>query len=138
MKTSFRILSLLFLLLFSMSCSLRKATSAEVSDVSSCFKIRCAADSVCTIVTVSPDGSCTDSLTFTGTKNRIVCMSSTYVASLSALGCDSTVCAVSGVRYISAPEIRRRFADGLVADLGVDANAEFERLVSMKPDLVVM
>ncbi len=35
MKTSFRILSLLFLLLFSMSCSLRKATSAEVSDVSS-------------------------------------------------------------------------------------------------------
>ena len=70
-----------------MSCSLRKATSAEVSDVSSCFKIRCAADSVCTIVTVSPDGSCIDSLTFTGTKNRIVCMSSTYVASLSALGC---------------------------------------------------
>ena len=138
MKTSFRILSLLFLLLFSVSCSLRKATSAEVSDVSSCFKIRCAADSVCTIVTVSPDGSCTDSLTFTGTKNRIVCMSSTYVASLSALGCDSTVCAVSGVRYISAPEIRRRFADGLVADLGVDANADFERLVSMNPDLVVM
>ena len=138
MKTAFRILSLVFLLLFSTSCSHRKAASTEVSDMSSCFKIRCDTDSVCTIVTVSPDGSCTDSLTFTGTKNRIVCMSSTYVASLSALGCDSTVCAVSGVRYISAPEIRRRFADGLVADLGVDANADFERLVSMNPDLVVM
>lgn len=119
-----------------LSCTGREKTAVQESDVSSCFRTVFRGDS-CTVITAAPDNSRTDSVSFVGSVRRIVCMSSTYVAALSELGCDSTICGVSGIQYISSPEIHRRHDAGLVADVGSDANADFERILSVHPDIVV-
>lgn len=67
---------------------------------------------------------------------RIVCMSSTHVAMLDALGQVGRVVAVSGKEYISNAYVA---ASGeAVADVGYDGNIDYETLLSQKPDLVLL
>lgn len=82
------------------------------------------------------DGSIQDSITLDRNLKRLVCMSSSHIACLSAIGCDSLICGVSGIKYISDTLIQRRFAEGKVADVGSDVAADYERILSMSPDLV--
>lgn len=119
-----------------LSCTGREKTVTQENSLSSCFRTVLRGDT-CTVITTAPDSSRTDSISVVGSMDRIVCMSSTYVAALSELGCDSTICGVSGIQYISSPEIRRRHDAGLVADVGSDANADFERILAVRPDIVV-
>ena len=85
----------------------------------------------------SPDGKVTDSLDVTGTLDRIICMSSSYVAYLSELGCDSVICGISGAKYVSNEAVRKRYIDGEIAEVGSDAVPDYEKIVSLSPDLVV-
>lgn len=104
-----------------------------------------------TIVTITPDADGTagrrDTLVLTKPASKIVCMSSTHVACLSAIGADSAICAVSGVRYISDTAIRRRHSDTKDAapaeirnplyDIGYENMLDYERILSLAPDIVV-
>lgn len=90
-----------------------------------------------TIRTFHPDGTMSDSISISGSMSRIICMSSSYVAFLSALGCDSVICGVSGGRYISEPGARARITDGRIAEVGSDAAPDYEKIMSLEPDLVV-
>lgn len=65
---------------------------------------------------------------------RIVCMSSSYIAMLDALGVVNRVKGVSGIHYIANPYIRSR--KDSIADLGADLN--YERLVGLRPDVVLL
>lgn len=67
---------------------------------------------------------------------RIVCMSSTHVAMLDALGQVDRVVGVSGRNYISNTYVRSH-ADA-VADVGYDGNVDYELLLAKKPDLVLL
>ena len=78
-----------------------------------------------------------DSIAVGRSLDRIVCMSSSYVAYLSALGCDSVICGISGTRYISAPDVRRRISDGMISEVGQDAMPDYEKIAALAPDLVV-
>ena len=69
--------------------------------------------------------------------DNIVCLSSSYIGYLSAIGKDSVVSAVSGADYITNPLIRERCARGEVFDVGYDAALDFERIVALRPDLVL-
>lgn len=69
---------------------------------------------------------------------RIVCMSSTYVAMLDAVGQSHRIVGVSGADYLSNPEVHRRYLDGRVHEVGYDANLNFELLAAMKTDLVLL
>lgn len=69
---------------------------------------------------------------------RIVCMSSSYVAFLEALGADSTICAISGTGYIWSDKVRNRIAGGEIAEAGFDNSLNFEKLVALKPDVVFL
>ncbi|MBQ9710837.1 MAG: ABC transporter substrate-binding protein [Bacteroidales bacterium] len=89
------------------------------------------------LVVLSPYTGDSDTLTVTRPLSKFVCMSSSYIAYLDALGADSTVVGVSGFDYISDPDILRRFGDGEVFDIGYDANPDYERIVSLSPDLVI-
>lgn len=67
---------------------------------------------------------------------RIVCMSSTHVAMLDAVGAAPRIVGVSG---------RESIANGYVAahpdrvgDVGYDGNVNYERLLSLRPDLVLL
>jgi iron complex transport system substrate-binding protein len=69
---------------------------------------------------------------------RIVAMSSSYVAFLNELGEGDRIVGVSGGDFISDPEVRRRIAAGEVADVGYAAVLDFERLASLRPDLMLV
>lgn len=68
--------------------------------------------------------------------HRIVAMSSTHVAMLDAVGSASSIVGVSGLDYISNADILSRRK--LVGDVGYEGNINFELLLSLDPDLVLL
>ena len=68
--------------------------------------------------------------------SKAVCMSSGYVAMFDALGAIEKVKGVSGINFITNEYIRDPKSQ--VADIGYDANLDFERIVALQPDLVMM
>lgn len=68
----------------------------------------------------------------------VVCMSSSYVAFIDAVGAVDAVKGVSGISYITNDSIRARHARGLVRDVGYDANLNYEVVAEMRPDLVLI
>ena len=71
-----------------------------------------------------------------GDARRIVCMSSTHVAMLDAIGETGRVVGVSGIDYISNPDIQARRDS--VGDVGYEGNINYELLLSLDPDLVLL
>ena len=90
-------------------------------------------DSLTGVVVIQPDCMSADTLWFEGPMDRLICMSSSHVAALSAVGADSVICGVSGLRYISDPDVVR---SGVV-DIGYDAALDYEAILGLEPDLVV-
>lgn len=71
-----------------------------------------------------------------GEARRIVCLSSSYIAMLDALGASDRVVGVSGLRFVNNPKVRARMdASG---DVGYDGNFDYERLVALDADLVLL
>lgn len=68
---------------------------------------------------------------------RVVCMSSSYVAFLDALGRSEAVVGVSGANYIYSPAVRERIQAGLVGDVGYGQALNYELIVSVKPDVLL-
>ena len=71
-----------------------------------------------------------------GDARRIVCLSSTHVAMLDALGADSTIVGVSGIDYLSNPYVAAN--RDRIGDVGYEGNIDYERLLSLEPDLVLL
>lgn len=67
---------------------------------------------------------------------RIICMSSTHIAMLDAIGETGRVVGVSGIDYISNPDIQARRDS--VGDVGYEGNINYELLLSLDPDLVLL
>lgn len=67
---------------------------------------------------------------------RIVCMSSSYVAMLAAIGCQQNIVGVSGIDFISNEYIS--INRDKIGDVGYDNNINYELLVSLNPDLVLL
>ena len=71
-----------------------------------------------------------------GDAKRIVAMSSTHIAMLDAVDADNTVVGVSGIDYISNPDIQTR--KDSIGDVGYEGNINYELLLSLDPDLVLL
>ena len=80
----------------------------------------------------SPYGAAPDTLTVDKPLRSIVCMSSSYIGFLDALGCDSVATAVSGLAYVSDPEVQAN-----AVDVGYDAALDYETIVKLRPDLLL-
>ena len=85
------------------------------------------------VVVIQPDYMSADTLWFESPMDRLICMSSSHVAALSAIGADSVVVAVSGLRYISDPDVVRSG----IKDIGYDAALDYEAILALEPDLLV-
>ncbi len=72
----------------------------------------------------------------TGDAKRIVAMSSTHIAMLDAVDAVEHVVGVSGMEFIYNPKIRAR-RDSL-GDVGYDGNINYEILIALEPDLVLL
>lgn len=73
-----------------------------------------------------------------GSAERVVCMSSTYVAMIDAIGCTERVVGVSGIDFIYNPRVREATSEGRVHDVGHDSNINFELLLTLRPDVVLL
>ena len=73
-----------------------------------------------------------------GAAQRVVCMSSTYVAMIDALDCTERVIGVSGIDYIYNTRVREAAAEGRVRDVGHDSDINFELLMTLRPDVVLL
>ena len=80
----------------------------------------------------SPYGGADDTLRVDRPLRSIVCMSSSYIGFLDALGCDSVATAVSGLAYVSDPEVLAN-----AVDVGYDAALDYETILRLRPDLVL-
>ena len=84
------------------------------------------------VIIHSPYGAPDDTLTLDAPVSRLVCMSSSYIGFLDALGCDSAVVAVSGLDYVQDPEVRAG-----AEDVGYDAALDYETILRLQPDLLL-
>lgn len=69
---------------------------------------------------------------------RMICMSSSYVATADALGEVRRVVGVSGIDFISNEYVNEHKLCGEVRDVGFDSNLDFELIVALRPDVVLM
>ena len=70
-----------------------------------------------------------------GRAERIVCMSTSHIAMLDALGLADRVVGVSGKCYVMTRSVAENPA---VKDVGYDSNIDYEELMLLNPDLVLM
>lgn len=98
------------------------------------------ADSVVTKLFISRDGEIApegfDGCVIDGDARRIVAMSSTDIAMLDAIGAVDRVVGVSGLEYISNPHISA--GRDTIGDVGFDGSVNYELIVSLNPDLVLL
>jgi iron complex transport system substrate-binding protein len=68
---------------------------------------------------------------------RIIALSTTHVAMLSALGESDKLCAVSNPEFIFDQKVQAGIASRKIQSAGSDANLDYEKIAALKPDLVL-
>ncbi|PKO98247.1 MAG: iron ABC transporter substrate-binding protein [Bacteroidetes bacterium HGW-Bacteroidetes-8] len=66
----------------------------------------------------------------------VVCMSTSHISYISAIGEESSVVAVSGAQYITNPKINSGLAAGMIKDIGFETSINYEMLLQLSPDVV--
>ncbi|MBQ5904176.1 MAG: ABC transporter substrate-binding protein, partial [Alistipes sp.] len=64
-----------------------------------------------------------------GEAERVVCMSSSYVAMLDKVGAVETVVGVSGIDFVANPYVKSHRQT--IGDVGYDGNINYELLVAL-------
>ena len=80
------------------------------------------------VVVYSPAGAAPDTLQ--GPFGRLICMSSSYVGYLEAIGADEAVTGVSGLDYLGNETVRTH-----AVEVGYDAAMNYETILQVRPDL---
>ncbi|MBO4340899.1 MAG: ABC transporter substrate-binding protein [Bacteroidales bacterium] len=80
-----------------------------------------------TVVVYSPYGGAD---TLRGPLESVVCMSSSYVGYLDAIGAADAVKGVSGLKFIGTPGVD-------AVEVGYDAALDYEAILRLKPDLFI-
>ncbi len=68
---------------------------------------------------------------------RIICMSTTHIAMVRALGRQETIVGVSGLDYVSDTIMRQRIAKGIMGDVGAVQAINYELILSLRPDVLM-
>ena len=89
------------------------------------------------VISISPFDGRADTLIVKKSFESVVLMSTTHVGFLDAIGCDSVITGVSGLRYVCSPQLRKAAQEGRVKDVGYDAAPDYETILSLNPDLVL-
>jgi iron complex transport system substrate-binding protein len=67
---------------------------------------------------------------------RVVCMSTSHVAMIDALGKSETICGISGADYIYNKNIRKRIVSNELVDVGYGDYMNAEQVIALAPDVV--
>jgi iron complex transport system substrate-binding protein len=68
----------------------------------------------------------------------IICMSTTHIAMIAALGEENTITGVSGTDFIYSDKVKSNIEKGHVKDVGYEANLNKELIFNISPDLIMM
>jgi len=66
----------------------------------------------------------------------VVCMSTSHISYISAIGEERSVVAVSGAQYITNPKINSGLSAGEIKDIGFETSINYEMLLQLSPDVV--
>jgi iron complex transport system substrate-binding protein len=69
---------------------------------------------------------------------KIICMSTTHVAMISALGEENTIKGMSGTGFIYDGNLVAKVNKGLIEDVGYEANLNKELILGIAPDLIMI
>ena len=138
MKIREYILSGLALCLVAFGCSQNAGQEAQVNEAEPLFmNIIPEAEGGYSLVSVSPFDGSGDTLRVRKPLRRLIVMSTSHVGFLSAIGGDQAIVGVSGSEYVCDSSVARRIEEGAVADVGFDASPDYERILALKPDLLL-
>ena len=84
-----------------------------------------------------PPGMDTSMVIFVPVK-KIICMSTTHIAMITALGEENSISGASGAGFVFSESLIKNIEKGLVEDVGYDANMNKELILKISPDLVMM
>jgi iron complex transport system substrate-binding protein len=84
-----------------------------------------------------PPGTDSTSIIYVPVK-KIVCMSTTHVAMISALGEGNTIAGMSGTGFIYSSELIARAKDGYIKDVGYESNLNKELILQLRPDVTMI
>ena len=90
-------------------------------------------DSTTVIIITYPSFQQVDTLWVNSPMDRLICMSSSHVAALSAIGADKHIIGAAGLKYISDQDLKRND----VKDIGYDVALDYEAILELQPDLLV-
>lgn len=68
--------------------------------------------------------------------SKIVCLSTTHCAFISVLKKNTTIKGISSPQYVSNDEIQKMYNNGEIHDVGYDKQINFEKILSINPDVV--
>lgn len=69
---------------------------------------------------------------------KIICMSTTHIIMISALGEEKTIAGMSGTGFIYSPDLIKNVEKGLIEDVGYDADLNKELILKISPDIIMM
>jgi iron complex transport system substrate-binding protein len=69
---------------------------------------------------------------------KIICMSSTHLAMISALGEQRSIAGISGTNYIYNEVLKSRSDSGYISEVGYDSEVNEEVILQTDPDLIMM
>ena len=89
------------------------------------------------LISVSPFDGSRDTLEISKPLNRLIVMSTSYIGFLDAIGADSLIVGVSGGEYVCDSSVTAGLDNETVADIGYDASPDYEKIMALKPDLLL-
>ena len=89
------------------------------------------------LISVSPFDGSRDTLEISKPLNRLIVMSTSYIGFLDAIGADSVIVGVSGGEYVCDSSVTAGLNNGTVTDIGYDASPDYEKIMALKPDLLL-
>ncbi|MDP4221679.1 MAG: ABC transporter substrate-binding protein [Bacteroidota bacterium] len=69
---------------------------------------------------------------------RIVCMSTTHLSMISAIGESRSIAGFSGTRLIFDRDLSEKAAEGIIREVGYDDNLNKELIMNLNPDIVIV
>uniref|UniRef100_UPI004027618F ABC transporter substrate-binding protein n=1 Tax=Candidatus Cryptobacteroides bacterium TaxID=3085639 RepID=UPI004027618F len=95
------------------------------------------ADGGYSLVSISPFDGSRDTISISQPLGRLIVTSTSYIGFLDAVGADSVIVGVSGGEYVCDSSVTADLSNGTVVDIGYDASPDYEKIMALKPDLLL-
>lgn len=95
------------------------------------------ADGGYSLVSISPFDGSRDTISISQPLGRLIVTSTSHIGFLDAVGANSVIVGVSGGEYVCDSSVTAGLSNGTVVDIGYDASPDYEKIMALKPDLLL-